>query len=114
MVKPDDGVELGGLVVEEEDVLLPVAADVLTVGEDGEGWLAGVVGEEEAAGGGGAAPAAADGAAAEDGLGVQADQDLPEDDGIREFAEERRRSCCCRHGRRLGLAPLPAEGVDND
>ena len=102
--KPGDGVELGvggggGPVVEGEEVTVPV------VGGDGECGLACVVGQEEATGGGGAAPGAADGAAAEEGFGGQADEDLPDEDLIREAGVERRGLFCARglrHGRRLG------------
>ena len=59
-------------MVEGEDVTVTVA------GEDGQGGLASVVGLEESVVGGGAAPVAADGAAAEDGFGVEADEDLPQ------------------------------------
>jgi hypothetical protein len=100
LVKPGDGVELGGPVVEGEDVMGCIAV------ENREDGLVGVMGEEEAAGGGGAAPRAADGAGAEEGFGVEADEDLPEDDLIWEAVEERRRCCCrglLRHGRRLRL-----------
>jgi hypothetical protein len=70
--------------------------DDATVGvglvEEWESGLAVVVGEEEVAGGGGAAPRAANGAAAEEGFGGQTDEDLPDDDLIREVAMERHRS----------------------
>ena len=79
-----------------------VQGRVVVAVEEGDGGLAGVVGEEEAAGGGGAAPRGADGAAAEDAFGRQADEDLPDGDVVREAWEERRSSCSCglRHGRR--------------
>jgi hypothetical protein len=62
------------------------------------------VGEEEVAGRGGEAPSATDGAAAEDGFGGQAEEDLPYQDLIREAPIEKLRSWSCGlpHGRWLG------------
>lgn len=48
--------------------------------DDGEQGLVSVVCEDEFTGGDEAAPRLADGAAAEDGLGRQAANDLPDDD----------------------------------
>ena len=88
-VAVDEG---GGLLLEGEDVLAVFAVALFVVAvEEGEAGLAGVVGEEEVAGGGGAAPGGADGAAAEDGFRGQADEDLPDDDLVRDAAVERRR-----------------------
>jgi hypothetical protein len=104
--QPGDGMELVGggdpsPVVQGYDVY--GRAKVVLV-QEWESGLVAVVGEEEVAGGGGVAPSAADGAAAEEGLGGQADEYLPDGDLIGEAAVERRRSCSCglRHGRRLG------------
>jgi hypothetical protein len=81
--------------------------------QEWESGLVAVVGEEEVAGGGSVAPGAADGAAAEEGLGGQADEYLPDGDLIGEAAVERRRSCSCglRHGRRLEILLVGARGV---
>lgn len=51
--------------------------------------------EEEVTRGGGVAPGMADDAAAEKGLGGQENEDLPDDDLIREDAAGRWRSCSC-------------------
>lgn len=67
-----------------------------------------MVGQEEVVGGCDAAPCATDGAAAQEGFGVEAGEDLPGGDLIWKADEERRRSCCCglRHGRRrMGAHP---------
>ena len=103
--KSRDGLQLvGGGVVEGDDDALggPSVADAV---EEGQGGLAVVVGGEEIAGGGRAAPGGADGAAAEEGFGRQADEDLPYHDLIREAVEKERRlrlryCCTCGHGRR--------------
>jgi hypothetical protein len=88
-VKPGDWLELaaGGSVIEGEEVFI----DEFTR-DDGEGGLVGVVSQEEAAGGDGAAPRAADGAAAEERLWGEADEDLPDGDLLREAAAGWRRS----------------------
>jgi hypothetical protein len=91
-----DGVEPvavgGGPRVEGEDIVALDTADPRVVaGENGKAGLVVVVGEEEIAGGGDAAPGAADGAAAEEGFSGEADEDLPDDDLVREAGEERRR-----------------------
>ena len=90
-------------VVEGDDVqgLAAVGDDAVGVLE-GEGGLAGVVGQEEAAGGGGAAPRGANGAAAEDGFGGQPDENLPDGDLVREAGEEGSRTYGIRHDRRPG------------
>ena len=62
-----------------------------------------MVGEEEVAGGGYAAPGTADGAAAEEGFGGQAEEDLPDGDLVWDSREEWCRSCCTR-GLRHGLS----------
>jgi hypothetical protein len=97
-VKPGDWLELaaGGPVVEGEEIFI-AGASVLGSGDeftrdDGEGGLVGVVSQEEAAGGDGAAPSAADGAAAEERLRGEADEDLPDGDLLREAAAGWRRS----------------------
>jgi hypothetical protein len=85
----------GSPVIEGEDVLV-AGASVLGAGDardDGKRALAGMVGEEEVAGAGDPAPGATDGAAAEEGLWGEADEDLPEGDLLREAAAGRRRSC---------------------
>jgi hypothetical protein len=96
--KSSNGMELVGggdprPVVQGYDVY---GRDDATVGvglvEEWESGLAVVVGEEEVAGGGGAAPGVANGAAAEEEFGGQTDEDLPDDDLIREAAMERHRS----------------------
>lgn len=92
LVKPGDGLEVGGRRPVIERVNFVVAAAVFGAGDDGEGGLVVVVGEEEVAGGGGEAPSATDGAASEEGFGGQADEDLPYHDLIREAAVERLRS----------------------
>jgi hypothetical protein len=80
--------------------------------DEGEGGLVRVVSEEEVAGGGGAAPGAADGAAAEEGLGGQADEDLPDGDFFRDAAVERRSYCHCglRHELVVVTAAAGEEG----
>ena len=64
-----------------------------------------MVRQEEAASGGDATP----GAAAEERFGVEADEDLPDDDDLVLESDEERCHCCCwygvRHGRRLGAHP---------
>lgn len=88
----------GGLVVEGNDVLGADGAAFITV-EEVEGGLAGVMGQEEVVGGGHVAPGKADGAAAEEVLGGQANEDLPDDDLLREATK----GCChcgLRHGHR--------------
>jgi hypothetical protein len=95
-------VGVGGPVVERVDVFIAAGA-VFIAGDDGEIGLAAVVGQEEVTGGGGASPGAADGAAAKEGFWGEANEDLPDDDLLREAAAERRRSsfsCGLRHGRR--------------
>ena len=92
--KSRDGLELVRCsVVEGDDVYgtAGVAGAVVAV-DEGEAGLARVVGEEEVEGEGGVAPGGADGAAAEDSFGGQADEDLPDDDLVRDAAVERRRS----------------------
>ena len=69
-----------GPVVEGEDVKAVDAKDKLVSDQNGEGGLEGVVRQEEAASGGDVAPGATDGAVAEEGFGVEADEDLPNDD----------------------------------
>jgi hypothetical protein len=109
--KSGDGMELVGgsdpcTVVQRHDVQVPAAVvGAVALEEEGQRGLAAVVGEEEFTGGGGAAPSAADGAAAEEGLVGKAEEDLPDEDLIRETGVERRRSCSCglRHGRRLKI-----------
>jgi hypothetical protein len=56
---------------------------------------------------------AADGPAAEEGFVGQAEEDLPDENLIREAGVERRRSCSCglRHGRRLKIFLGGARGV---
>jgi hypothetical protein len=89
VVKTDDGLELvvGGLVIEGEELFV-VSSGVFVseFGEDddGEGWLAIVVGMEEIEGGGGAAPGTANGAAAEEGFRGKTDEDLPDDNLLRD------------------------------
>jgi hypothetical protein len=110
LVKPSDGLELGvgGPVIQGKEfivagrgVVILESGDGFTA-DNGEGRLAAMVGEEEVVGGGGAAPSAADRAATEEGFWGEADEDLPDDDLLREAAAGRRRSCV-RHGRRLGF-----------
>jgi hypothetical protein len=98
VVKTDDGLELvvGGSVIEGEELFV-VSSGVSEFGEDddGEGWLAIVVGMEEIEGGGGAAPGTANGAAAEEGFRGKTDEDLPDDNLLREVDE--------LHDRRQGI-----------
>jgi len=78
----DDSLQLDGAEVEDRE---PVLADlrVADVVEDevdeGQGGLAAVVGEKEAAVGGEAEPGTADGAAADDELRGQAEEDVVHD-----------------------------------
>ena len=97
-VEPGDGVEEPAPAVDGEDVAVSAA------GEDGEGGLVAVVGEEEVAGGGEAAPCAAHQAAAEEGFGGKPYQDVPDDEDLREgdAGAERRRESCRRRRRRHG------------
>jgi hypothetical protein len=87
VVKTDDGLELvvGGSVIEGEEVFV-VSSGVSEFGEDddGEGWLAIVVGMEEIEGGRGATPGTANGAAAEEGFWGKTDEDLPDDNLLRD------------------------------
>jgi hypothetical protein len=97
VVKSRDRVKLVGCkhcpVVEGDDVCgLDIVVFAAVAVEDWEGRLAAMMEEEEVAGGGDAAPDAADGAAAEEGFGVEADEDLAYDDIIWEAMEERRGS----------------------
>jgi hypothetical protein len=112
LVKPSNGLELGvgGPVIEGKEFVVAGRGVVILESGDGftpdngEGRLAAMVGEEEVAGGGGAAPSAADRAATEKGFCREADEDLPDDNLLREAAAGRRRFCHC-HGRRPGFHP---------
>jgi hypothetical protein len=98
VVKTDDGLELvvGGSVIEGEEVFA-VSSGVSEFGEDddGEGWLTIVVGMEEIEGGGGAAPGTANSAAAEEGFRGKTDEDLPDDNLLRDVDK--------LHDRRRGI-----------
>jgi hypothetical protein len=85
--KSGDRLELGvsGPVIESEDVLV-ANVPKFRGGDEGEGGLTTVVGEEEGAGRGGLAPGATHRAAAEEGFGGLADEDLPDDYILREAA----------------------------
>jgi hypothetical protein len=106
-VKPGNGFELvvGGPAVEGEDV----SAEALVCADDREGGLPAVVRQEEVAGGDGAAPCVAYGAAAEEGFWGEANEDLPDDDLLREAAAATNGSCHCGllHGSRPGFRPAP-------
>lgn len=104
-------------VVQVDDVQgRGIVAVAVTGVEEGEGGLVGVVGEEEVPGGGGAAPSAADSAAAEEGFWWEADEDLPDEDLLRETTAQVRRPGL-RHGSRpearewwWSMDPSPARG----
>ena len=97
VIKLGDGFELaiGGWKIEGEEVFVVTYG----AGDNGEGWLAIVVGKEEIGGGCGVAPGTANGAAAEEGCWGQTDEDLPDDNLLREASFP----CDLGHGRRWGI-----------
>jgi hypothetical protein len=97
LVKLGNGLELGvgGPMVQGVGVLVATAAGCSVSADDGEGGLSVVVRQEKIAGGGDTQPGAADGAAANEKFRGKKDEDLPDDDLLREVDE--------LHDRRQGI-----------
>jgi hypothetical protein len=93
VVKSGNWLELGagGPAMEGEDSFVATTT-VLGGAYNGEGGLTAVVGQQKEAGRGGETPGAAHRAAAEEGFGRKADEDLPDDNIVGEATVETPRS----------------------